>query len=395
METAPADGDGGLPHAEKRQKVCHPAPAATGRGSEPARPLRPCAPDAPDEEFASWVVQALEGTGDFAADASAEERLLLPAEFALFKFTGPLRPALVTPKMRPPSGCSLPDYAVHPKGASREEVRARKAKVIPELKGEELEAMREACRLGREVLDVASRFLRAGVTGDEVDRVVWQACADRGLYPSPLGYYGFPKSVCISPNEVICHGIPNCRPLQEGDIVNLDISVCHNGFHADLNETFFLGECDEESHLVVRTAYEALQVAASIIRPGTMYRTLGNKIQAEAAKKGCAVVPNFCGHGVGRLFHGLPDIPHYAKNKAVGIMKPGHVFTVEPMINLGSSGKERMWPDGWTAATRSGKRSAQFEHAFLVTEDGFEVLTARPGTDRAAMPDYDPALLQR
>eukprot|EP00439_Symbiodinium_sp_Y106_P018503 s6521_g2.t1 len=128
---------------------------------------------------------------------------------------------------------------------------------------------------------------------------------------------------------------------------------------------------------------------------GTLYRQLGGVIEAEAAvKRGCSVVTAFCGHGVGRLFHGPPDIPHFKKNKTVGVMKPGHIFTVEPMLNLGKS-RERLWPDGWTAATRDGRRSAQFEHTFLVTEDGVEVLTARVGTDRSSMPDYDPATFQR
>jgi len=268
-------------------------------------------------------------------------------------------------------------------------------KTIPIVEGSDLETMREACRLGREVLDVAGKALRPGITGDEIDRIVYQACVERKLYPSPLNYSGFPKSVCVSPNEVICHGIPNCRPLEEGDIVNLDISIFHQGFHSDLNETFFLGACDEDSHKLVRVAYEALSVAANMIRPGTHYRALGAEIQAVAERNGCAVVPNFCGHGVGRLFHGPPDVPHYRKNKAIGIMKAGHIFTIEPMLNLGKSGKEKMWPDDWTAVSASGKRSAQFEHSFLVTEDGFEILTARPGTDVKAMPTYDPVMFQR
>merc|ERR1711972_5995 len=148
----------------------------------------------------------------------------------------------------------------------------------------DLATMREACRLGREVLDIAARFMRAGVTGDEIDRIVWQACVDRKVYPSPLNYFGFPKSVCVSPNEVICHGIPDCRPLQEGDIVNLDVSVYYRGFHADLNETFFIGKCDEDSHNLVRTAYNALRAASEMIRPGALYRDVGGFIHTEAVK---------------------------------------------------------------------------------------------------------------
>lgn len=266
---------------------------------------------------------------------------------------------------------------------------------IPVLEGEDLATMREACRYGREVLDIAARYMRAGVTGDEIDRLVWQACADRKVYPSPLNYFNFPKSVCVSPNEVICHGIPDCRPLKDGDIVNLDVSIYHKGFHADLNETFFIGQCDEESQNLVRTAYNALLAASEMIRPGAYYRELGDVIHSTTVKGGCTVVPAYCGHGVGKLFHGPPDVPHYRKNKAVGVMRPGHVFTVEPMLNVGSNGGDKTWPDDWTAVSRDGKRSAQFEHTFLVTETGCELLTARVGTNCMAMPAFKVADFQR
>merc|ERR1719440_2351031 len=145
-----------------------------------------------------------------------------------------------------------PDYAHHPDGFS--ECEYPQPSEVPVLEGEELKIMREACRYGREVLDIAARFMREGVTGDEIDRVVYQACVDRKIYPSPLNYFTFPKSVCVSANEVICHGIPDCRPIENGDIINLDVSIYYNGFHSDLNETFFIGECDEDAHRLVRTA---------------------------------------------------------------------------------------------------------------------------------------------
>jgi len=345
-----------------------------------------------DEDFAAWcqkLLKDVDGTGDMPA----QELKKPPKEFWGYQYSGPLRPAFVTKQLRMPEPIELPDYALQADGSSACE-RAG-VREVPVLEGEELETMRTACRLGREVLDIAARFMRPGVTGDEIDRVVYQACVDRKIYPSPLNYFRFPKSLCTSVNEVICHGIPDCRAIEEGDIVNLDISVYYKGFHSDLNETFFVGDCDEDSQRLVQTAYSALYAASQLIRPGTFYRDLGAAISTEASKNNCAVVTTYCGHGVGKLFHGPPKVPHYRKNKAVGIMKPGHVFTVEPMINLGGNGGDRTWPDNWTAVTRDGKRSAQFEHTFLVTETGVEVLTARVGTDPTCMPPYNPAMFQR
>jgi len=255
--------------------------------------------------------------------------------------------------------------------------------------------MREACRLGREVLDLVGRALKPGVTGDYLDRVVYHACCEREIYPSPLNYSGFPKSVCVSPNEVICHGIPDLRPIQDGDIVNLDVSIFYKGFHSDLNETFLVGQVDEQKTKVVRAAYESLLAAASMLKPGVMYRDLGAAISATAGSHGCSVVNSYTGHGVGRLFHGPPNVPHYKKNKAVGVMKPGHVFTVEPMINLGGDGGDTLWPDDWTAVTLNGKPSAQFEHTFLITETGYEVLTARRGAPIDRMPPWNPGMFRR
>jgi len=234
-------------------------------------------------------------------------------------------------------------------------------------------------------LDIAGRYVRAGVTGDDIDRIVHYACIERNAYPSPLNYYDFPKSVCVSVNEIICHGIPDFRPLQDGDIVNIDISVYVDGVHSDLNEMFMIGEVDEEGRNLVKTAYLALQAACRMIKPGTYYRDVGSEITKVATKGGCAVVRKYSGHGVGKLFHCTPTIPHYAHNKGVGIMRPGHIFTIEPMLNVGTNWGDILWPDNWTAATKDGKRSAQFEHTFLVTETGVEILTARPGTSRTAM----------
>lgn len=349
------------------------------------------------KDFNAWVEKALKEVPSGVNNLSSADRLAMHSEFSDYQFSGTLRPAYVTPQMDAPPCNALPDYANHPEGESASESSLSNGRrgAVPVVEGDDLLTMREACRFGREVLDAAGRFMKAGVTGDEIDRIVWQACVDRKVYPSPLNYMGFPKSVCVSPNEVICHGIPDCRPLKEGEIVNLDVSIYHKGFHADLNETFFIGQCDEESQNLVCTAYNALKAASEMIRPGAFYRDVGGVVQTVAVKGGCSIVTSYCGHGVGRLFHGPPDVPHYRKNKAVGIMKAGHIFTVEPMLNVGGKGGDTTWPDDWTAVTTDGNRSAQFEHTFLVTENGCELLTARPGTNVMAMPEYKAADFQR
>lgn len=176
-------------------------------------------------------------------------------------------------------------------------------------------------------------------------------------------------------NEVICHAIPDSRPLENGDILNLDITVYHKGFHSDLNETYFVGEVDEESKRLVKVSRECLEKAIQIVKPGALYREIGNVIAKHAEENGFSVVRTYCGHGIGKLFHSNPTVPHYANNKAFGVMQPGHTFTIEPMISQGTH-KDVKWPDNWTAVTQDGKRSAQFEHTLLVTEAGVEILTA-------------------
>lgn len=186
-----------------------------------------------------------------------------------------------------------------------------------------------------ECLDEGAKACGVGVTTDEIDRIVHEAAIERDCYPSPLNYYKFPKSCCTSVNEVICHGIPDTRPLENGDLCNLDITVYHRGFHGDLNETFFVGEVKEEHKKLVKTTYEALSKAIEIVKPGEKYREIGNVIQKHVQKNGYSVVKSYCGHGIHELFHTAPNVPHYAKNSAVGIMKAGHTFTIEPMISMG------------------------------------------------------------
>ena len=338
------------------------------------------------QKFESWCARVLEESKHLTEGKTPQEMLLVPREFHGYTFSGSLRPAFVTPQVTVPEGIVKTDYADHEYGASASEEADKKGSGrIHVHTPEEMETLRRVCRVGREVIDIAGKFLKVGVTGDEVDRIVHAACVERGAYPSPLNYYRFPKSVCVSPNEVICHGIPDCRPIADGDIINLDVTVYLDGFHADLNETYLVGNCDENSVHLVKTAYKCLTEAAKMIRPGTMYRDLGATIAQHASAGRCAVNKTYCGHGIGRLFHTKPNVPHYKKNKAVGIMRPGHVFTIEPMINFGGSHRDRTWPDNWTAVTADGNRSAQFEHTFLVTETGCEILTARVGASITEM----------
>jgi methionyl aminopeptidase len=282
--------------------------------------------------------------------------------------------ARVTPRRTVPPNIPRPDYAET--GIPVSEERLRGGVSIAVLTPEEIEIAREVGRMAREILDLAGKMVAVGVTTEQIDEVVHNETIRRGAYPSPLNYRGFPKSCCTSVNEVVCHGIPDLRPLEDGDIVNVDISVYYKGFHSDVNDTFLVGNVAPETQRLVKATYEALELAIQIVKPGRLYRDIGNVISKHISKNGFSVVRTYCGHGVNRLFHTSPNVPHYSNNRAVGVMKPGHVFTIEPMINMGGFA-DTLWPDGWTSVTKDGKPSAQFEHTILVTETGYEVLTAR------------------
>lgn len=319
------------------------------------------------------IEQARQAVGSSQKGESGSK---LPEMFAGYQFTGNLRPGIVGPRRQVPDHIPRPDYALNAHGRCLAEERIKKSTAIEVHSPETIENIRECCRLAREVLDIAGSALKVGMTTDEVDAIVHDAIIERNAYPSPLGYYGFPKSCCTSVNEVICHGIPDSRPLRDGDICNVDITLYYKGVHGDLNETFLIGDVDEDSKKLVDVAYNALEKAITLVKPGTLYRSVGNVISKYVHSQGCSVVRSYCGHGIGKLFHTNPNVPHYANNKAVGVMKPGHVFTIEPMINRGTYHDKR-WPDDWTAVTKDGKRSAQFEHTLLVTDTGCEVLTKR------------------
>ncbi|TFK29911.1 methionine aminopeptidase [Coprinopsis marcescibilis] len=294
--------------------------------------------------------------------------------FPSYSFTGSLHPWYpLSSKRDVPAHIPRPDYAVTGTPISEVQASGQPPKILTP---EQQEKMRTVCRLSREVLDLAASHVRPGVTTDEIDEIVHNATIERGAYPSPLNYRGFPKSVCTSVNEVICHGIPDKRPLKEGDIVNIDVSLYYQGYHGDLNGTYPVGNIDEESAKLIRTTRECLDAAIKLCKPGALFRDLGKAIEPIAKANGCSVVRTYTGHGINELFHTAPNIPHYAKNKAVGSMKAGMAFSIEPMINLGNNWADVHWPDNWTATTVDGKRSAQFEETLLVTETGVEILTA-------------------
>ncbi|CCD25998.2 methionine aminopeptidase MAP1 NDAI_0G02230 [Naumovozyma dairenensis CBS 421] len=295
--------------------------------------------------------------------------------FPKFKYTGSLRPHYpLTPKRFVPEHIEKPDWAAN--GLPVSEQKNDRLNVIPIYKKSEIKIIRKACMFGREILDIAAAAVRPGITTDEIDAIVHEETIKRDCYPSPLNYYNFPKSVCTSINEVICHGIPDKTVLKEGDIVNLDVLV-YQGFHADLNETYYVGEnIRKEVINTVETARECLKNAIKLCKPGMTFQELGDHIEKHALENKCSVVRTYCGHGVGKYFHCAPSIPHYANNRAAGVMKPGMVFTIEPMINEGVW-QDISWPDDWTSTTKDGKVSAQFEHSLLITENGVEILSAR------------------
>ena len=274
----------------------------------------------------------------------------------------------------------LPDHIPRPDyyttGQAEAERRSDARETPPVLSEKAIQKMRAACKLGREILDAAHRIIRPGVTTDEIDRVVHEYTVDHGAYPAPLHYFDFPKSVCTSVNEVVCHGIPDMRELEEGDIVNVDVSAILDGYHSDLNETFVVGSVSSAKKALVKATHDSLMACIKECKPGVFYRDMGGIITKFVNAQGFQVDKTYCGHGIGAFFHCAPNIPHYAGNKAKFVMKPGHCFTIEPMINMGSW-KDTHWPDGWTAVTKDGLPSAQFEHTLLVNESGVEILTAR------------------
>jgi methionyl aminopeptidase len=278
-----------------------------------------------------------------------------------------VRPGTLSPTRPVPPEIPRPDYALTGRPGR---ARATGAPKTPE----EIERMRRAGRAAAQVLQAVGAAVRPGITTDELDAIAHEECLRRGGYPSPLNYNGFPKSLCTSVNEVICHGIPDSTELRDGDIVNLDVTIFLDGVHGDTNATFLVGDVDEESRRLVRVTKECLDLGIAAVRPGGMVRDIGRAIQTHAEANGFGVVRAFVGHGIGTTFHADPQVPHYYDPRATTKLLPGMTFTIEPMITMGSW-EHRMWDDGWTAVTADLRRTAQFEHTLLVTDDGADVLT--------------------
>ncbi|HKU10900.1 MAG TPA: type I methionyl aminopeptidase [Sinomonas sp.] len=280
---------------------------------------------------------------------------------------GTLVPGTVSPLRKVPESIARPSYV----GKDGPEKYEGNDVYTPE----QVDRIRVAGKIAAQAIVEVGKHIRPGVTTDELDRIGHDYVVSHGAYPSTLGYRGFSKSICTSINEVICHGIPDSTVLEDGDIINIDITAFKDGVHGDTNYTFLVGNVDDESRLLVERTQESLRRAIKAVAPGREINVIGRAIESYAKRFGYGVVRDFTGHGVGEAFHSGLIIPHYDAAPAYRrVMEPGMVFTIEPMLTLGTVQWD-MWDDGWTVITRDRKRTAQFEHTLVVTENGAEVLT--------------------
>ena len=278
-----------------------------------------------------------------------------------------IRPGRVTPMRTVPPHIERPHYADTGEVHRRPDTN----KPTPEA----VANMRIAGRIAAEVLQLVSEHVRPGITTEELDVIAHEACIARNAYPSPLNYHGYPKAICTSVNEVICHGIPDDRRLEDGDIVNLDVTAFIHGVHGDTNATYEVGaNVDDDSRRLIRVTRECLERAIEQVKPGRPFNVIGKAIQEHADANGFGVVRAFVGHGIGEQFHTDLHVLHYYEPRFTQPIEEGMTFTIEPMITMGDH-RHRMWDDDWTAVTNDYKRTAQFEHTLLVTADGAEILT--------------------
>lgn len=278
----------------------------------------------------------------------------------------PLTPGTVSPRLAVPARIVRPEYVDKPRANEGNEPWVQTPETI--------EKMRLASRIAADALQAAGAEVRPGVSTDHLDRVAHEYMIDHGAYPSTLGYRGFPKSCCTSLNEVICHGIPDSTVIEDGDIVNIDVTAYIDGVHGDTNATFLAGDVSEEHRLLVERTHNATMRAIKAVKPGRELNVVGRVIEAYANRFGYSVVRDFTGHGIGETFHNGLVVLHYDEPNVETVLETGMVFTIEPMINLGGLDYE-IWSDGWTVATTDKKWTAQFEHTLVVTDDGAEILT--------------------
>jgi methionyl aminopeptidase len=277
-----------------------------------------------------------------------------------------LRPGKQTPIRPVPAHIPRPEYVGTPAPTPSTDPWVQSPEII--------EGMRVAGRIAAQALAEGGKAVAPGVTTDEVDRVVHEFLCDHGAYPSTLGYRGFPKSCCTSLNEVICHGIPDSTMIEDGDVVNIDVTAYLGGVHGDTNATFLAGEVSEEDRLLVERTHEAMMRGIRAVKPGRELNVIGRVIESYAKRFGYGVVRDFTGHGIGRAFHSGLVVLHYDEPSVQTVLEPGMTFTVEPMITLGDIDYD-LWDDNWTVTTKDKRRTAQFEHTLVVTTDGAEILT--------------------
>ncbi|GAA2401640.1 type I methionyl aminopeptidase [Streptomyces glaucosporus] len=277
-----------------------------------------------------------------------------------------LVPGTLSPRRTVPASIPRPEYVGKDAPAPYTGPEVQDAETV--------EKMRIAGGIAARAMEEAARHIAPGVTTDKLDEVAHEYLCDHGAYPSTLGYRNFPKSMCTSVNEVICHGIPDSTVLRDGDIVNLDVTAYIGGVHGDTNATYLCGDVDEESRLLVERTRESLNRAIKAVKPGRQINVIGRVIESYAKRFGYGVVRDFTGHGINSSFHSGLIIPHYDDPRATTVMRPGMTFTIEPMLTLGTHEWE-MWQDGWTVVTKDRRRTAQFEHTLVVTESGAEILT--------------------
>ena len=274
---------------------------------------------------------------------------------------------IVSPQRQVPSSIARPEYVGNkaPAKFAGSDIKTP----------EQIEKIRAAGKIAAQAIALVGQSCRPGISTDELDEIAHDFVISQGAYPSTLGYRGYPKSICSSINEIICHGIPDNTVLQDGDIINIDITAYLDGYHGDSNQTFLVGEVREEVTLLVERTREALMRGIAVVAPGRALNLIGRTIESYAKRFGYGVVRDFTGHGIGEAFHSGLIVPHYDSAPLYGeIMQPGMVFTIEPMLTLGTH-EYTMWADGWTVATKDHSITAQFEHTLVVTETGAEILT--------------------